>query len=128
MNINLVLMPIKIGLIGKTNTGKTTFFNAASLLSAKVSTYPFTTKSPNTGIANAVTLCVCREFQVKDNPKNSGVLFIIGSTVALASLLLIWNNVTNLTFIGGGLEDNFLPIPLGSVIVLVAGIWNLVKS
>ncbi|MEM3383455.1 MAG: redox-regulated ATPase YchF [Nitrososphaerales archaeon] len=64
-------MPIKIGLIGKTNTGKTTFFNSATLQTAEVSTYPFTTKAPNTGIGSAVTLCVCREFKVNDNPKNS---------------------------------------------------------
>jgi len=64
-------MPIKIGLIGKTNTGKTTFFNSATLQSAEVSTYPFTTKAPNLGTANAVTLCVHREFKVEDNPKNS---------------------------------------------------------
>ncbi|MCP8316999.1 MAG: redox-regulated ATPase YchF [archaeon] len=64
-------MPIKIGLIGKTNTGKTTFFNSATLQSAEISTYPFTTKSPNIGIGNTVTLCVCREFKINDNPKNS---------------------------------------------------------
>ncbi|MGQ0376118.1 MAG: GTPase, partial [Nitrososphaerota archaeon] len=29
-------MPIKIGLIGKTNTGKTTFFNSATLSSAEI--------------------------------------------------------------------------------------------
>lgn len=62
---------IKIGLIGKTNTGKTTFFNAITMKSAEVSTYPFTTKAPNIGIGNAITLCVCKEFNVKDNPKNS---------------------------------------------------------
>jgi ribosome-binding ATPase YchF (GTP1/OBG family) len=64
-------MPIKIGLIGKTNTGKTTFFNSATLQTAEISTYPFTTKVPNRGIGSAVTLCVCREFKVNDNPKNS---------------------------------------------------------
>ncbi|MCP8320387.1 MAG: redox-regulated ATPase YchF [archaeon] len=64
-------MTIKIGLIGKTNTGKTTFFNSATLQSAEISTYPFTTKVPNAGIGNAVTLCVCREFKINDNPKNS---------------------------------------------------------
>jgi ribosome-binding ATPase YchF (GTP1/OBG family) len=62
---------IKIGLIGKTNAGKTTFFNAATLLSAPISTYPFTTKKPNIGQANARTVCVCRELGVKDTPKNS---------------------------------------------------------
>ncbi|MEM1538615.1 MAG: redox-regulated ATPase YchF [Candidatus Nezhaarchaeales archaeon] len=62
---------VLIGLIGKTNTGKTTFFNAATLLSAEVSTYPFTTKRPEVGIAYVQTPCVCREFKVKDNPRNS---------------------------------------------------------
>ena len=64
-------MRLRLGLIGKTNTGKTTFFNAATLLSGEVSTYPFTTKTPYTGTASAVTLCVHKEFKVKDNPVNS---------------------------------------------------------
>jgi len=62
---------IRIGLIGKTNTGKTTFFNAATLLHAEVSTYPFTTKRPNTGTAHVQTVCVCRELRVQDRPRNS---------------------------------------------------------
>jgi len=62
---------IKIGLIGKTNAGKTTFFNAATLLSAEVSTYPFTTKKPNVGKAYVQTICACKELKVKDNPINS---------------------------------------------------------
>ncbi len=65
------MVEVRIGLIGKTNTGKTTFFNAATLGAAEVSTYPFTTKEPNYGIAHVVTLCVCKEFGVKDNPRNS---------------------------------------------------------
>ncbi len=63
---------VRIGLIGKTNTGKTTFFNAATLQSAEVSNYPFTTKTPNSAIANAVTICVHKELGLpSDNPKNS---------------------------------------------------------
>jgi ribosome-binding ATPase YchF (GTP1/OBG family) len=65
---------IRIGLIGKTNTGKTTFYNAATLQSAEVSSYPFTTKVPNIGVTNALTLCVHKEFNVKDNPRNSKCL------------------------------------------------------
>jgi len=64
-------MPIKIGLIGKTNTGKTTFFNSATLSSAEISTYPFTTTKAETAKAYAVTLCVHPEFNVVDNPNNS---------------------------------------------------------
>jgi len=64
-------MTIKIGIIGKTNTGKTTFFNSATLSSTEISTYPFTTKKPQTGTAQAITLCVHMEFNVQDNPNNS---------------------------------------------------------
>ncbi|MGC8961247.1 MAG: GTPase, partial [Candidatus Bathyarchaeia archaeon] len=62
---------IRIGLVGKTNTGKTTFFNASTLMSAEVSTYPFTTKKPNVGRAYVQSICVCRELGVRDNPRNS---------------------------------------------------------
>ncbi len=51
-------MPIKIGLIGKTNTGKTTFFNSSTLSSDEISTYPLTTKKSATSIGYAITLCV----------------------------------------------------------------------
>lgn len=64
-------MPIKIGLIGKTNTGKTTFFNAATLSGSEISTYPFTTKKPERGVGNAITPCVHTEFNVQDNPQSS---------------------------------------------------------
>jgi len=64
-------MPIKLGLIGKTNTGKTTFFNSATLSSEEISSYPFTTKSPITGITHAISLCVHPEFKIQDNPNNS---------------------------------------------------------
>ena len=62
---------IRIGMIGKTNTGKTTFFNAATLLRAEVSTYPFTTKRPNIATAHVQTVCVCRELGVQDRPRDS---------------------------------------------------------
>jgi ribosome-binding ATPase YchF (GTP1/OBG family) len=64
-------VPIRIGLIGKTNAGKTTLFNSMTLLSGEVSNYPFTTKSPETGVASVVTPCVHKEFGVKDAPANS---------------------------------------------------------
>ena len=64
-------MPIKIGLIGKTNTGKTTFFNSSTLSSEEISSYPFTTKSAVSGITHAITLCVHPEFKIQDNPNNS---------------------------------------------------------
>jgi len=62
---------LTIGIVGKTNTGKTTLFNAATLLNAKISNFPFTTKEPNVGTAYVCDICVCKELDVKDNPLNS---------------------------------------------------------
>ena len=62
---------LTIGIVGKTNTGKTTLFNAATLLNAKISNFPFTTKEPNMGTAYACDICVCKELGLKDNPLNS---------------------------------------------------------
>jgi ribosome-binding ATPase YchF (GTP1/OBG family) len=60
-----------IGLIGKANVGKSTFFNAATDLAVPIANYPFTTIEPNVGVAYARTRCVCREFGVQDNPVHS---------------------------------------------------------
>ncbi|RMF32358.1 MAG: redox-regulated ATPase YchF [Candidatus Nitrosothermus koennekii] len=62
---------MQIGLIGKTNVGKSTFFSAATALSVQIANHPFTTIKPNVGIAYARVNCVCREFGVKDNPIHS---------------------------------------------------------
>ncbi|MCP8311438.1 MAG: redox-regulated ATPase YchF [Candidatus Methylarchaceae archaeon HK02M1] len=60
-----------VGIIGKPNTGKSTFFNAATLSHAQVASYPFTTIKPNVGIAYLRVSCVCKELDVKDSPVNS---------------------------------------------------------
>ncbi len=59
------------GIIGKPNTGKSTFFNAATLLNVPMANYPFTTIEPNFGIAYLRVPCVCRSLGVKDTPVNS---------------------------------------------------------
>lgn len=43
-------MPLKVGIIGLPNVGKSTLFNALTRLSAAVSNYPFTTIDPNIGV------------------------------------------------------------------------------
>ena len=62
---------MKIGLIGKPNTGKSTFFNACTLLNVNMANYPFTTIEPSTGVAYVKTSCVCKELEIKDSPVNS---------------------------------------------------------
>ena len=82
---------IKIGIIGKTNTGKTTFFNAATGSTAEVSNYPFTTKKPNIAQGEVQTLCVCRELHIEDKPRNSrcidGWRFIPAEIIDLPGLI-----------------------------------------
>jgi ribosome-binding ATPase YchF (GTP1/OBG family) len=60
-----------LGVIGKPNTGKSTFFSAATLALAEIANYPFTTIKPNRGIGYVRTPCVHPEFNVADNPRNS---------------------------------------------------------
>src|SRR5919206_1157463 len=98
---------IKIGLIGKTNTGKTTFFNSATLDTAEISNYPFTTKKPALGNAHAITHCIHKEFNLRDNPKNSdcidGWRFIPIDLVDLPGLIKgAWE--------GKGLGNQFLSV------------------
>ncbi len=64
-------MTFLIGIVGKPSAGKSTFLNAACLTNAKVSELPFTTIEPNKGVAYVKTNCVCKDFNLKDNPKNS---------------------------------------------------------
>ncbi|HXV45707.1 MAG TPA: redox-regulated ATPase YchF [Nitrososphaera sp.] len=80
-----------IGLIGKANVGKSTFFSAATELAVPAANYPFTTIEPNVGVAYARVKCVCREFGVQDNPVHSmcidGNRFIPVKLVDVAGLV-----------------------------------------
>ncbi|MGI0086083.1 MAG: YchF-related putative GTPase, partial [Nitrososphaerales archaeon] len=59
------------GIVGKPNVGKSTFFNAATLMNVAVANYPFTTITPNIGTGYIRVKCVHEELGVKDNPVNS---------------------------------------------------------
>ena len=55
---------MQIGLLGKTNVGKSTFFSAATQTTAQIGNYPFTTIEPNVGIAYVKTECACKHFGI----------------------------------------------------------------
>jgi ribosome-binding ATPase YchF (GTP1/OBG family) len=80
-----------IGLLGKANVGKSTFFNSATDLSVQMANFPFTTIDPNVGIAFVRINCVCKELGLLDNPINSrcinGIRFIPIKLVDIAGLV-----------------------------------------
>lgn len=80
-----------IGLLGKANVGKSTFFNSATDLSVQVANFPFTTIDANIGIAFVRIDCICKEMGVLDNPVNSrcinGIRFIPVKLIDIAGLV-----------------------------------------
>ena len=58
-----------IGLLGKANVGKSTFFSAATETAVAIGNYPFTTIEPNVGVTYVKTKCACKHFGIShQNP------------------------------------------------------------
>lgn len=53
-----------IGLLGKANVGKSTFFSAATETTVAIGNYPFTTIEPNVGVTHVKTKCACKHFGI----------------------------------------------------------------
>lgn len=94
-----------IGIIGKANVGKSTFFNAATELAVQAANYPFTTINSNVGIIHARQKCVCTEFGVQDNPIHS--ICIEGNRFIPLNLIDIAGLVPG-AHLGKGLGNKFL--------------------
>ena len=105
------------GIVGPPNVGKSTFFAAATLVDVKIASYPFTTIEPNVGVGYVKIECVCKEFNVKDNPRNSvcieGYRFVPVTLIDVAGLVPgAWK--------GRGLGNQFLDhVRRASVLLLV---------
>jgi len=80
-----------IGVAGKSNTGKTTLFCAATRVDAEISNRIFTTIKPNKGVGYVATPCVCKELGVECSPVNSkcenGVRLIPVKIIDIAGLV-----------------------------------------
>jgi ribosome-binding ATPase YchF (GTP1/OBG family) len=96
---------LELGLVGKPNTGKTTFFNAATLAEAPVANYPFTTIDANVGVTSVRSRCPCSDFELKCNPQNSrcinGIRYVPVRIIDVAGLV-------EGAHIGRGLGNKFL--------------------
>ncbi|MGZ4903559.1 MAG: redox-regulated ATPase YchF [Halobacteriota archaeon] len=76
-----------IALAGKPNTGKSTFFKAATLADVEIANYPFTTINANRGIAHVRSLCPCNELESRCTFCINGTRFIPIELIDVAGLV-----------------------------------------
>ena len=60
-----------VGIVGKPNVGKSTFFSALTLATAQIAAYPFTTIQANRGVGYVRGRCPHLDFSAVCNPNNS---------------------------------------------------------
>jgi len=80
---------MQIGLLGKANVGKSTFFSAATETPVQIGDFPFTTIQPNVGIAYVSTTCACKHFKINHNNPLciSGIRFVPIKLIDVAGLV-----------------------------------------
>ena len=62
---------MKVGIVGRTNVGKSTFFKALTLEDIQIEDRPFTTIEPNHGVGYVAVECPEKELGVKCEPRNA---------------------------------------------------------
>lgn len=65
---------MEVGIVGKPNAGKSTFFQAVTMIEVPIANYPFTTIKPNIGKTTVTAPCPCKELGVTCNPQNSSCI------------------------------------------------------
>ncbi|MEW5760459.1 MAG: redox-regulated ATPase YchF [Candidatus Thermoplasmatota archaeon] len=82
---------MEVGIVGKPNVGKSTFFCAATLAPAVIADYPFTTIEPNRGVAYVRANCPHKDFNVTCTPRNSkcidGIRYVSIDVIDVAGLV-----------------------------------------
>jgi ribosome-binding ATPase YchF (GTP1/OBG family) len=82
---------MQLGIVGKPNVGKSTFFNAATKAHAEIANYPFTTIEANRGVMYIRKPCPCRDAHVTCTPHNSrcidGIRFVPIEAIDVAGLV-----------------------------------------
>ncbi len=80
-----------IGIVGKPNVGKSTFFKALTLAEVDVANFPFTTIKPNHGVGYVRVRCACKDFNVECEPREGlclgGVRFVPVELLDVAGLV-----------------------------------------
>ncbi|WP_135610580.1 redox-regulated ATPase YchF [Methanococcoides sp. AM1] len=80
-------MSMTIGLAGKPNAGKSTFFKAATLADVEIANYPFTTINANKGVTYVRTECPCTQKDKRCGNCQDGVRFVPIEMIDVAGLV-----------------------------------------
>jgi len=80
---------LQIGLLGKANVGKSTFFSAATETIVASGNFPFTTIEPNVGVAYIKSDCACKHFGITHENEFcvNGTRFIPVKLIDIAGLV-----------------------------------------
>jgi len=80
-----------LGVVGKPNCGKSTFFQAITLSDVEAANYPFATIEPNEGIGFVKVSCACQDFDTTCNPRTGrcidGTRFVPIKMIDVAGLV-----------------------------------------
>ena len=80
-----------VGVVGKPNIGKSTFFKAATLAEVEIANYPFATIKPNHAVGYVRVECVDKEFGKQCNPRfgscTNGIRLVPTDMVDVAGLV-----------------------------------------
>lgn len=80
-------MSMTIGLAGKPNSGKSTFFKASTLADVEIANYPFTTIHPNKGVTYVRVRCPCMERDHRCGNCVEGVRYVPIELIDVAGLV-----------------------------------------
>ena len=80
---------LSVGLAGKPNSGKSTFFKAATLVDVAIANYPFTTIDANHGVSYVRAPCPCKELGLAQGcgKCKDGIRFIAIELIDVAGLV-----------------------------------------
>ena len=94
---------MQIGLFGKANVGKSTFFSAATETAVQSGNFPFTTIEPNVGVTYVKVDCACKSLKSRcgNNLCVDGTRFVPVKLIDVAGLVPGANE-------GKGLGNQFL--------------------
>ena len=86
-NALVTIMSMTIGLAGKPNAGKSTFFKSTTMADVEIANYPFTTIHANHGVAYVQTPCPCTEREHRCGKCKDGIRYVAIDIIDVAGLV-----------------------------------------